>query len=280
MFYFLLLLIACSGQSLAAAETMKFQDAVKRKIILCQLEGTDNGHWGACISMYVANPTANELRLAFDVGMVLEPDISVVQNMMITQQLFVTLPPFSRKTTQLYAMCIENNDLSPSKGVRFRPKEMASPALQEMGQMVAKLNVQRRCGQQAVWCISGSNDTSAISDDNKVMQQNLRMKTAGIWEKYGLRKQQVRNSRQVMEYESVRFPVVVKYELMKPTRVMIGMYNRQNELLEMFVSNEVQQAGIHQYKMEIGGVRKHSGSRYVRLFLDGEKKQEIELEND
>ena len=279
MYYFLLLLIICTCQPLAASETIKFQDAVKRKMILCQLEGTDSGHVGACISMYVANPTANELRLAFDVGMVLEPDSSIIQNMMITQQLLVTLPPFSRKTTRLYAMCIENSDRPPGKGIRFRPKEMASPALQEMGQLVARLNVQRSCGQQAVWCISGSTDTSAISDDNRAMQQNLRMKTAALWEKYGLRKQLSRN-KQVMEYENVRFPVVIKYELLKPTQVMIGMYSRQNELLEIFVSNEMQQAGIHQYQMEVGGIRKHSGSRFVRLFLNGQKRQEIELENE
>ena len=266
----------------SAVETMKFQDAVKKKIILCQMQGTDSGHLGPCIKMYVANPTSRDLSLAFDVGMIIEPDSAKYQDMMITQDLLVSLPPYSRKNTYLYAMCVQRSDNSPGKNVSFRPKGMAQPALVEIGRVVADLRVQRTCGQTAVWCISDGGDTSGIRDDNKAVQRKLQLKTALILSKYVKPPSNayVKSPSNAMEYEMVSFPCTLSYSLFKPTRVTIALYNKQNEILEVFVSDQKQQEGNHRYNIEVGGIRKHSGSRFMRLYLDGEKKQELTLEND
>jgi hypothetical protein len=108
-------------------------------------------YFGKCMTMEIQSKADSSLKLMIDNGLMLMSEDTLIQNMVITKPVYVTLLPKQIKTVKLYAMCSELHDGMPFDGIAYHIGEIADPNLVGITQTINKMFMHNVVGQGAVW---------------------------------------------------------------------------------------------------------------------------------
>lgn len=97
------------------------------------------------------NRTQSQLSVSLPAGYIFNADDSSYQNIIITQSLIANLQPCQTKEFEMYGMCIESSDISPSQYSTYSPSGIAEPKLLKLAQFIEQNKFFSPTGQQAVW---------------------------------------------------------------------------------------------------------------------------------
>jgi len=118
------------------------------------------------MAIKIFNKTNEHLKVEIPLGQIFEPADSTIQNMILTQQLFVQIAPQYSNTSDIYAMCIQQYDAGTSQDAIFFAKAVNKGHLLGMAELLQKYNVQDNLGQNAIWVISDNIPLSEINDEH------------------------------------------------------------------------------------------------------------------
>ncbi len=158
--------------SVVHAEKVTLKQAIADKLVSVEISGSaaDNSLYlterKPVMEVRMTNLTSRDITVTVEPGQMLTPYEKDVQNMMVTQQVETNLAATETKAEQVYAMCCEKSDRSPSPMNRFKMGSMATGHLKVLAMAVAHYNYQTGAAQSAVWCITDDDDLSSISSSN------------------------------------------------------------------------------------------------------------------
>jgi hypothetical protein len=146
-------------------EELTLKQAMVKGYIQCSFQNNKGyTHYSQCLLAEIKNTSSRVLSIKIDNGMQVCPDDSIYQNLIVTENLFVTINPQQSITVPIYAMCTEPHDRAPGNiSINYKLAKDASGVMKAVTEFIMQNKYHNSEGQEAVWCVAANEDLDAIS---------------------------------------------------------------------------------------------------------------------
>jgi hypothetical protein len=287
----LIILFACSPfifsfRHKPEVETVTLQNAIASKYIACNFENNrGTTHYSKCLLAHISNKTAKMLTVQVDNGSQVIPEDSSYQNLIVTQNVFVTLNPYETKDVAINAMCTEPSDKAPYNNVmHYNLVKSADGVMKSVVDMIDKNNYFNSEGQQAVWCVAKDRSLDEISGYDTVAVKKLQQLISKLTgkkipppPKYD---DYVHNYYAPPAVKKITIGGEFEFSFARPKNILIGMFDKNNVLVRELYKKDGESPGVHKQKYEFDASVYTDKSYYIRLVVDGRITLESEVKMD
>jgi len=287
---FCLAFLLIQVNTIYADQVMTFKDALSQHLISSNMYGLVGGsHEGQSIDAEIVNRSGKVISIKVDAGQTLLPSDSVVQSMMVTEDLMVRLEPGKKVKVKFYAYCIENSDAGPGVKDTFVMGPKASGALLTVAQFLNDKKYHGAAAQDFIWCVSDGADINNIVAEDEKMTNEMRQLVASV-------------SKQIYEpYKAAANPIAQKYVLRTtrtiadPFKLFTGGVSLQappgtairivlvdelgKELRELYNVNSGNSSVQLDFPFELDGRTLENKIYYVRYYIGDQKVRDIPVNN-
>ncbi len=234
---------------------------------------------------HLTNVSGKVLTVQVDNGTQVIPEDSDYQNLIVTQNTFVSLNPHETKDQALNAMCTEPSDAAPfNNTLHYTMTKNADGVMKAVADLIDKNNYFSGEGQQAVWCVAKDRSLDYISGYDTVAVkklQNLISKMTGKKippppkaDDY------VHNYYAPPHVKKITIGGEFEFSFSKPKNILIGMFDTHNVLVRELYKKDGESAGVHKQKYEFDASVYTDKSYFIRLVVDGRVTLESEISMD
>jgi hypothetical protein len=268
------------------AESVTLQQAIASKYIEVNFENNrGTTHYNKCLLAHISNKTAKVLTIQVDNGTQVTPDDSTYQNLIVTQNVFVTVNPNGTQDITINAMCTEPSDRAPYNDVmHYKMAKNADGVMKAVVDLIDKKNYFNGEGQQAVWCVAADRSLDAIAGYDTTAVKNLQQLISKLTgkkipppPKYD---DYVHNYYAPPAVKKITIGGEFEYKFVKPKNILIGMFDKNNVLVRELYKKDGESAGVHKQKYEFDASVYTDKSYYIRLVVDGKVTLESEITMD
>ncbi|MBN3034839.1 MAG: hypothetical protein JW861_04580 [Bacteroidales bacterium] len=168
------LFCVCVGQIKSHPDTCTLEASLSGQLIRCQASGNGNStHYLKPLRFQVTNQTIQPLTVALSSGTLFDSSDEAKQNLVVTRSEWITLLPDKSHELELYAMCTEMSDASPSEGVEYHFSGMAGENLLAVVRLIEEKGYHSVEGQMAVWAITDGASISRIAGFDTTAMNDL-----------------------------------------------------------------------------------------------------------
>lgn len=272
-----------------AENTVALQLAIQQKLITMRIHGAVadtsyhgdySSHYGPCMAIDLVANTTQPISVQLDYGYKLEPADTTLQTMMVTQALFVKLPPKQPKTYRVFAMCTQAHDGGPSADAVFTIGKRTNGNLLALAELINRKKYQCGAAQNALWCLTDNYDITSVYSEDTAMMYDLRRfvaKAKGLSNNAVYHVSENNASTPITYITQTIYSGSISYSCSHTTKVFIALFDENNKMKRVYVNNEVQREGIYTYKYEISNSETEDKKHYLRLFRDGKLEDEIAI---
>lgn len=155
-------------------DTVSVQKAFESHLIKVDIQGK-GGYQGSCISMSLTSEHNEPMVIYVEAGRRLDSKDSTQQDILVVQDLFVSLPAKQKKKVDVTGYCCQAHNHAPAEKSVFFVGQLADKNLYDLGRY---LNTARKLNpgsiQNAIWSISDNNELSSVTDDGSEEVGKLR----------------------------------------------------------------------------------------------------------
>lgn len=162
-----LLPLSSFGQS-----RLSLEQALDQALIKLSSEGT-GGYQGQCIQVFIENLSDENLIILIEPGSLFQSKDNELQDLIVTSAEEITISPRQKMTSQLWTMCTQAWNASPSKGSGFSFTGMAAPGLRRLSNRIARGNYQSSTAQSAIWTLTSKEPVSTVYGIDTVETREL-----------------------------------------------------------------------------------------------------------
>jgi hypothetical protein len=275
-----------SFKSRPQTETLTLQNAMASNYITCTFENNRGvTHYNKCLLAHISNTSGKILNIQVDNGTQVIPEDSAYQNLVVTQNVFVTLNPGDSKSIAMNAMCTEPHDMAPYSNVmHYRMTRSADGVMKAVVDLIDKNSYFNSEGQQAVWCVASDRPLDEISGYDttavKKLQQLISKLTGKKIPPRPKDDDYVHNYYAPPRVKKITVGGEFEFSFAKPKDILIDMFDKNNVLVRELYKKDGEPAGVHIQKYEFDASVYTDKSYYIRLVADGKVKLESELKMD
>lgn len=240
-------------------------------------------HYGKCVLLKLHNPNASKVDYSISAGHQLLASDSSYQNLVVTENVFVSLMPNERKSIPIYAMCTESHDAAPgSNQISYTTILKQNKNLSELSKLIAKEKLYTSEAQQSVWCLVENQSLERIAGFDTSAVRKLQSKVAQLTQQ----KMPAPPSKTDYKRNYYATPSVMKvkvggsysFNFPRTKSVQIAMFNRQNVLVRELYKNEQETPGRKTINYAFDATVYTEPVYYMRMFVDGEKRLETKMD--
>lgn len=239
-------------------------------------------HYGKCVLVKIHNPNASKVDYSLPAGHQLLASDSDYQNLVVTENVFVTLLPGERKSIPIYAMCTEPHDAAPSsKQISYTSIRKENKKLVELSQLIAQEKLYTSEGQQAVWCLVDNQSLENIAGFDTSAVRKLQRKVATLTNQKmpppPAKSDYKRNYYASHTTMKVKVGGSYSFNFPRTKSVHIAMFNSQNVLVRELYKNEQEAPGRKTINYAFDATVYTDPVYFMRMFVDGEKRMETKM---
>ncbi|MBN1950535.1 MAG: hypothetical protein JW801_04985 [Bacteroidales bacterium] len=262
-------LILCANS--VSSQSIEFRDALNRKLITADLEGNSNSpHFLEPLQARITNVSSSSLQLHIRPGYIFECQDTTVQDLIITEDVMITLKQGESVDRVLKSMCIEQHNSAPGNGAVFKFSKIAGGSLLKLAEYINEKKYHNSMAQSAIWCLTDGSPVSYITGFDRKIAQDLREFTCALlgipvpeWDEYDYK----------TNYNSTNYSIEIKgtmtFDLMKPTHIIIGLFNEEGILVrELYNINKLAQ-GSYRKTYSFDATVYTDAIYYIQLVEDG-----------
>lgn len=245
---------------------------------------SNNGfsHYGKCLKLKIENKASKKLDYAIPAGFQLQAADSTYQNLVVTENVFVSILPKQKLEIPIFAMCTEPNDAAPgSEVLSYKPITKANPHLSELCELIAKEKWHNSEAQQAVWCLVDDRSLNRINGFDTAVVRKLQSKIAKLTNKKmpapPTKTDYQRNYYANSSSMKIKVGGSYSFYFSSPKSVQIAMFNTQNVLVRELYKNEQEAAGRKTINYAFDASVYTEPVYYMRMFVNGEKRLETKM---
>jgi hypothetical protein len=157
----------------ASKDTVSIQKAFESKLIKLDIKGAA-GYQGPCIAMQIKNEDNQPMVLYVEAGRRLDSKDSTQQDILVVQDLFVSLMPKQERSVKVTGYCCQATNHAPASKSVFSVGELAENKLYDLARYLNQAKLEAGSIQNSVWCISNDHELSSIVDDGTAEVSKLR----------------------------------------------------------------------------------------------------------
>lgn len=262
-----------------AATQLTLQEALDRKLVRVEVSPADMEGWvthhGKCMTLTLRNLSRGEVRVEILPGQFLEPLDTATQQMVITHREVIALRPGAWQERNIYAMCAEQSDASPSSEDEFVLGLMAEEEVQRIAYYINSHNWQDGTGQHAMWVVTDDASLEGITGDNVDAINALRREVADIknLEYIAYEPQPDEDYINGLSSLSGNF----SYNVPRQCRASLTLEDASGSLVATFFRDKPFEPGSHQFRFSAVELSLSRGTYVVKLSLDGRMAARYEM---
>jgi hypothetical protein len=243
----------------------------------------DASHYGKCVMLKLENKSEKKLDYAIPAGFQLQASEPKYQNLVVTENVFVSLMPREKKEIPIFAMCTEHHDAAPgSYLLSYTPLAKENKHLNELCELIAKEKWHTSEAQHAVWCLVENESLENIAGFDTSVVRKLQHKVATLTNQ----KMPAPPTKSDYKRNYYASPTVIKtkvggsysFNFSHPKSVQIAMFNKQNVLVRELYKNEQEAPGRKTINYAFDATVYTEPIYYMRMFVDGEKRLETKMD--
>ncbi|MEZ4828831.1 MAG: hypothetical protein R3C61_21470 [Bacteroidia bacterium] len=259
-----ILLVSFSLQSVAQ-QRLTLKEALSQKRVRIKLKG-NGGYQGKCIKIALKNDTNEALSIEVPAGQMFISEDSSVQDLIITGEVIVSLPPQGVENADLFTMCTQSYNMSPSEGELFTMGDMAEGHLLQLAQKIANGNYQNSTAQSAVWAVANRDPISNIYGRDTAMVRDVAEVVSEAW---GIPVGQFDLRPREHQITSINTSI----EGLIPRHInqaKLAIYDKEGNVVRQYFEGKHFEPGFMQYRIGVNHMMGDSAELYLRL-TDGEE---------
>ena len=161
----MLLLVMGVVCPLWAESEIELSQGLKSKQIAMNIKAK-GGYCGKVLEIGIKNTGANPLRIRINAGQIFISKDTTVQDLILTDTIWVTVNPQQILYTAIPTMCTQSHNRSPSKAEVFGLGEMSEGKLLTLAQCLSAHNISSSTAQSAVWSVANNDPIANIYGTN------------------------------------------------------------------------------------------------------------------
>lgn len=271
-FFILVLMFLTQFSSAQSEESVSLSKAIEKRWI--QVEGNMNEksvHYLFPVIVIVRNLVGFPVKIKIEAGDLMEPVDSAYQTMMFTSEGDYTIGAHKKLEIIPNAMCIEHHDMAGTKGLKYTYRKNKNQQLIEMARFISLKKYYDGSGQNAVWCIAGSEkDLLGITGYDSVAVVNLISKAATILGMKMPDQKDIRNSYAGYVKPEIKETIGGKFEFSFPKQVSIyiAMFNADGTMVRELYHNPTENPGLHKVPFEFDYTQYTDEYYTIKLIAD------------
>lgn len=265
-------------------ESVTLQQAIAKGYVECRFENNKGYvHYSKCLVARIRNTSGKVLQITVENGTQVIPEDSVYQNLIVTQNMFVSLYPNEKKDVELNAMCTEPHDRAPgATPVSYRLGRSADGVMKAVVDMIDKKAYFNSEGQNAVWCVAKNSGLDDIAGYDTVAVSNLQHLIARLTGKKipppPAPDDYKRNYYAPAYQKKITLGGDFEFSFSKPKNILIGMFDANNVLVRELYKKDGEAPGVHKQSYEFDASVYTQKFYFIRLIADGQVKLESKVE--
>jgi len=249
------------GFLVAQATEVSFYDAVEQKKISFTAEGK-GGYHGEALQLQIINLLPVPVKFKIEAGTQFDSQHDWTQNLMVVQDLIVSLVPKERSALSVYTVCIQAHNSSPPSGEKFTLLPKAKGELLRLAQIASeKKYFHYSTVQSAVWAIT---DNEAIENVYGTDSAMLAAIIEPICSARGVRPSDFNFMPRAHRISSISTAL----ECLLPDYVpnaALRAYDQNGRLVRTFWQGQTLKPGFYQFKVGINHYDGDSATFQLRL---------------
>lgn len=168
------LLFLLLGSHYAQATAISLIDALKQNKVSMVATGNEQAanpaggsHTGKCLKLKLKNNGAAKLEVKIESAYQFENQHSSAQDLMVTENMIVSIAANESKTIAVNALCTEKSNSAPSEKDTFLLIKRNDARYTNLTAILEKYKCFLNTAQQAVWCFTDNNPIDNIYDTDK-----------------------------------------------------------------------------------------------------------------
>lgn len=264
-------------------EELTLKQAIDKGYIRCTFENNKGyTHYSQCLLAKITNTSNKLISLKIENGTQVNPEDSVYQNLIVTENLFVSLNPQENRALPIYAMCTEPHDRAPGTNhVTYTLNKDAQGVMKAVTELITSKHYQNSEGQQAVWCVASNSGLDNISGYDTVAVKNLQLCIAKLTGKKipppPAPDDYKRNYYAPTYVKKITVGGEFEFSFAKPRNILVGMFDKNNVLVRELYKKDGETPGAHKQKYEFDGSVYTDSYYYIRLIADGQTRLETKI---
>lgn len=127
---------------------------------------TRSSHTGKCLKLQLTNTSTKPLEYHIENGYHLQSFVERLQDLVTTENRYVTLMPNQSQTIVVNALCAEKNNGSPQETDTFALAYKHTNSIFKLTNLLDQIKSYDNTAQQALWCFTDNNPIQNILDTN------------------------------------------------------------------------------------------------------------------
>jgi len=274
----LVLTIALASSAFAKKDTVSIEKAFNNKLIKLDIKGK-GGYQGPCIAMQIKSQNNDSMVLYIEAGRRLDSKDSTQQDILVVQDLFVSLASGQEKTVDVTGYCCQAHNGAPMAKSIFFVGLLADKNLYDLGRYLNKAKLSSGSIQNAVWCISDNNELSSVTDDGSEEVGKLRKFLAKLkniempWYNIFYKKEKG------MLFSGMPEKVTgnIDYYISDFSQVIVNIRDIKGNIVKSFPVGNTVERGNHTFNLNWDASQMPKGMYYIFVYENGRKLKELPI---
>ncbi len=264
---------------LSCTNYLSVEEAAKKGLIRLLIK-SKGGYTGEVIEMKIKNVSSGSLSLKLEAGRRLDSKVDTLQDILVTRNDEFFVSSGQEKSLNVFGMCCQANNHSPTEKSIYSIGRMADSALIKLALFIDKNNYyDNYTAQQAVWAISDKSSIGSIIHQDKKVQDEFRAYVSSITGRpipsYDI--EYMEGSGSAMG-QATKIEGVFDYDLPVNCHATLGIYNSAGELVQLLFRDMAHEKGDHKLFYTFRVWKLPAGTYYAKMDAAGMPFKELEIQ--
>ncbi len=246
-------------------------EALKNKSIQLQASSISGGYQGKTTRLVITNNTKSVLQITVDLGIILEPEDSVSQPMVLAGEEMLAVLPHAQGEVAVQTFCGNGPKMCPSRDLKFTFSRVGSDTLVQVLRFIKTNGLYDFVGQHAVWAITNNHALSSVYDpDRDAMSKKLIDLLVAVTGRpkpdyYTLVANEQTPNAPAYVPKVLKIYAQFEIRLDAPKVLTLGIYDQDGNMAQpVFENKQFGQQG-HRFDVEFEAENVPAGKYYIRL---------------
>lgn len=260
----------------ASKRTMNMTDAIKGHFVKMTAVNFKGGFTGTSVRLSVANLKKDSLDLTVDLGIILKPEDSSYQPMVLAGEENLVLEPNQKGSVDVEVFCGNSPLHCPKKDLRYTYWKKGSSELISVLTYIHNHRLYDYLGQSAVWTITNMHNAGAVYDQSRdSLSKKLIDTICAVTHRAKPDYYTITVQNEVpgqTAYTAKTMKIVAQFDvLLKGSAILtLGVFDEREHMIEAIFERKRFEKGMHQVEANFNAEAYGAGKFKIRL-MDSER---------
>ena len=258
---------------IACAEVMKvgLKQALDNYMVTLKATATSKGYSNKGLNFQIENKSGAALSITMDMGMILQPEDTSQQNLVLAGEEVFVVAPFKTASIEVQTFCAKSSAAAPATNMNFSYYKTGDESLVKVLRYIKNNRLYDALGQRAVWAMTDEKNLNGVYDPTreaaakKLIEFMAELTKWPLPEYYTLQGISNQPGQPVLQPKNLKIYAQFEEKLDAPKTLSLGVYDGSGKLIQPVFENKVFGRTGHRWRVEFEAGDVEAGKYFIRL---------------